>query len=262
MPAPDLLLQLVQRFDDNLASYRSGDYNEAQLRLEFLDPLFEALGWDVYNKQGYAEAYKDVVHEDAIKLGGATKAPDYAFRIGGARKFFVEAKKPSVNLKEGVSPAFQLRRYAWSAKLPLSILTDFEEFAVYDCRTKPDKSDKASTGRVLFLTYRDYPARWDEIAAIFSRQAVLKGSFDRYAESAKGKRGTAEVDDAFLAEIERWRDLLAHNLALRNPQIGQRALNYAVQMTIDRQINALVYELYGLTDEEIKIVEEAAQQGG
>ena len=71
-------------------------------------------------------------------MGGATKAPDYAFRIGGTRKFFVEAKKPSVNLKDDISPAYQLRRYAWSAKLPLSILTDFEEFAVYDCRHKPD----------------------------------------------------------------------------------------------------------------------------
>ncbi len=71
MPVPETILQLVQRFDDNLASYRSGDYNEAQLRLEFLDPFFEALGWDIYNKQGYAEAYKDVIHEDAIKLGGA-----------------------------------------------------------------------------------------------------------------------------------------------------------------------------------------------
>jgi len=81
------------------------------------------------NRGGAPEAYKDVVHEDAIKVGGAHKAPDYGFRIGGQRKFFVEAKKPSVNLMDDPLPAFQLRRYAWSARLPLSILTDFEEFA-------------------------------------------------------------------------------------------------------------------------------------
>ena len=52
-----------------------------------------------------------------------------------------------------MSAAFQLRRYAWSAKLPLSILSDFEELAVYDCRVKPDKSDKPSVGRVLFMAY-------------------------------------------------------------------------------------------------------------
>ena len=143
MTAPASVLELIERFKENRASYKSGSYNETQVRREFIDPLFEALGWDVNNKNGYAEAYKEVVHEDAIKIGGQTKAPDYAFRIGGVRKFFLEAKKPSVNIKDDISPAFQLRRYAWSAKLPLSVLTDFEEFAVYDCRIKPEKGDKA-----------------------------------------------------------------------------------------------------------------------
>lgn len=134
MPVPDEIRQLVERFDQHRDAYLSGQHNETQLRREFLDPLFEALGWDVHNRQGYAEAYKDVIHEDALTVNGGTRAPDYCFRIGGARKFFVEAKKPSVNVREEISPAFQLRRYAWSAKLALSILTDFHEFAVYDCR--------------------------------------------------------------------------------------------------------------------------------
>src|SRR5881396_235976 len=92
---PQLVLELVERFDRNREAYRSGQYNETQLRREFLDPLFKALGWDIDNDQGYAEAYKDVIHEDAIKVAGGHKAPDYCFRIGGTRKFFVEAKKPA-----------------------------------------------------------------------------------------------------------------------------------------------------------------------
>src|SRR4030065_19942 len=190
MTAPKEIVDLVERFERNLDAYRSGRYNETQLRREFIDPFFKALGWDVDNEQGYAEAYKDVIHEDAIRIGGATKAPDYCFRIGGTRKFFLEAKKPSVSIKDDIHPAYQLRRYAWSAKLPLSILTDFEEFAVYDCRNKPDKSDKASTGRVRFLTFDQYAEAWDEMAAIFSKQAVMKGSFDKDAEGARGKDGT------------------------------------------------------------------------
>ncbi|MDA8241842.1 MAG: hypothetical protein M0Z67_15940 [Nitrospiraceae bacterium] len=169
MGLPKEISDLIERFERNRESYLSGQYNETQLRREFLDPFLGALGWDVDNKQGYAEAYKDVIHENALKIGGATKAPDYCFRIGGVKKFFGEVKKPSINLKEDVSPAFQLRRYAWSAKLPLSILTDFEEFVVYDCRIKPSQTDKASTGRVLYLTYKDYQAKWDELASIFSR---------------------------------------------------------------------------------------------
>src|SRR4030066_2310845 len=169
MTAPDSIRELVKRFEENLDSYRSSKYNETQLRREFLDPFLEALGWDLFNKQGYAETYKDVIHEDSLEVEGENKAPDYSFRIGGVRKFFVEAKKPAVNIESNIHPAFQLRRYAWSAKLPLGILTDFEEFAVYDCRTKPDKKDKASIGRILLLTYKDYIDKWDTIAAIFSR---------------------------------------------------------------------------------------------
>ncbi|MBU0717399.1 MAG: N-6 DNA methylase, partial [Planctomycetes bacterium] len=180
------------------------------------------------------------------KVGGGTKAPDYGFRIGGVRKFFVEAKKPSVDIKADAGPAFQLRRYAWSAKLPLSILSDFEELAVYDCRVKPVRSDKASTARVLYFRYEEYPQRWAELASVFSREAILKGSFDKYAESSRRKRGTAEVDDAFLAEIEQWRDMLARNLALRNPDLTQRDLNFAVQRTIDRIVFLRICEDRGI----------------
>jgi len=246
MAAPKEILDLLERFDRNRETYRSGNYNETQLRREFLDPFFKALGWDVENTAGHAEAYKDVIHEDAIKVGGATKAPDYCFRIGGTRKFFVEAKKPSVNIAEGIEPAYQLRRYAWSAKLPLSILTDFEEFAVYDCRIKPDKGDKASTARIMYLTERDYLARWEEIAAVFSKDAVLKGSFDKYADSARLKKGTAGVDAAFLKEIETWREMLARNIALRNPKLSQRELNAAVTLTINRIIFLRICEDRGV----------------
>src|SRR5881394_909983 len=104
MSAPPLIADLVERFDQQSDAYKSGQYNEAQLRQEFIDPMFKALGWDMENVSGYAEAYKDVIHEDAIKIGGATKAPDYCFRIGGTRKFFLEAKKPSVDIKTDADP--------------------------------------------------------------------------------------------------------------------------------------------------------------
>jgi predicted type IV restriction endonuclease len=247
MRPPQTIFDLVERFERNRDAYKSGSYNETQVRREFIDPFFEALGWDVNNVQGYAEAYKDVIHEDAVKVGGVTKAPDYSFRIGGTRKFFVEAKKPSVQIKDDPAPAFQVRRYAWSAKLPLSIVTDFEELAVYDCRVKPDQKDRADKARIAYYTFSQYIDKWDEIAAIFSRDAILKGSFDKYAESHKAKRGTSEVDSAFLEEIESWRDTLAKNIALRN-SFSVRELNEAVQRTIDRIIFLRIAEDRGIEE--------------
>jgi type I restriction-modification system DNA methylase subunit len=244
--ARDEVRKLVERFRDNIDVYKRSTYNETKVRREFIDPFFKVLGWDVGNKEGYAEQYKEVIHEDSIKVGHSTRAPDYGFRIGGQRKFFVEAKKPAVNIKADVGPSYQLRRYAWSAKLPLSILTDFEELSVFDCRVKPKPTDKPDVARIKYITFDEYLDRFDEIYDVFSREAILKGSFDRYAESTKGKRGTAEVDTEFLKEIESWRELLAKNIALRNPDVTIYELNYAVQKIIDRIIFLRICEDRGI----------------
>lgn len=260
MPAPDRILELVELFERNFDAYTASEYKELQVRIEFIDPLFEQLGWDVRNLSGYAEAYKDVVHEPALQVEGLPRAPDYSFRVGGVRKFFVEAKKPAVNIKADPHSAFQLRRYAWSAKLPLSVLTDFQEFALYDTRIKPERGDKAAEARTFYCAYTDYANRWDEIAEILSKEAILKGSFDRYAESTKRKRGTAEVDDAFLQEIERWREDLAKDLAKHNPKLTTRELNAAVQVTIDRIIFLRISEDRGI--ETYERLKEAANGKG
>jgi len=246
MPIPASIAERIETFRRNLDSYLSPDYKETELRREFLDPFFAALGWDVFNHAGHAEAYKDVVHEDSLKIGGDTRAPDYSFRIGGTRKFFVEAKKPSVRIKDDPEPARQLRRYSWSAKLPLGIVTDFHELAIYDTRVRPQEKDKPATARIFYCTFDDYPEKWDEIAGIFAKDSVLKGSFDKYAGTHRGKRGTSAFDDDFLADMERWRELLARNLALRNPDLTQRDLNFAVQRVLDRIIFLRIAEDRGI----------------
>ena len=83
MTVPEGLTELIERFDRNREAYQSGQYNETQVRREFIDPLFTLLGWDIDNKQGYAEAYKDVIHEDAIKVGSATKLTRRTGRLTG-----------------------------------------------------------------------------------------------------------------------------------------------------------------------------------
>jgi len=92
---PFKIKELVETFETHIEAYRSQQYNETQLRREFIDPFFMALGWDVTNTAGYAHAYKDVIHEDAIKIGSATKAPDYCLRKGGYTYFF---SKPQITL--------------------------------------------------------------------------------------------------------------------------------------------------------------------
>ena len=54
MTAPAAVVELVARFESHREAYQADQYHETQLRREFIDPLFEALGWDVHNRQGYA----------------------------------------------------------------------------------------------------------------------------------------------------------------------------------------------------------------
>ncbi len=230
----DMIAQKVKQFRTNRAAYRAPEYKEADARQELIDPLFVALGWDVHNDLHVAPQYREVIPEKSLDVEGQKKAPDYAFRQATTTRFFVEAKKPGVPIKTDAVPAYQLRRYAWSAKLPLSLLTDFEELAVYDCRSRPSDKHKASVGRRNFYTFEEYPDRWREIWDVFSREAVWGGSFDQYIQAGKG-RGTSEVDTEFLREIEGWRETLARNMELRN-QLGIDDLNDAVQRTIDRVI--------------------------
>ena len=237
LSAKEKIESLVTRFEDQYDSYKNSDYNETQTRRDFIDPFFKALGWDMDNEEGYAEAYREVINEDKVRISGATKAPDYSFRlVGGKRLFFVEAKKPSVSVKEDIQPAYQVRRYGWSAKLPISIITDFEEFAIYDCTKKPDPTDKSSVARIKYLTFRDYSKEFDFIWDTFSKEQVLKGSFDKFVQSDTYKKGTATVDKDFLESLNRWRTYLAANISWNNKNLDEYEINFVVQQTIDRLI--------------------------
>lgn len=229
--------ELVERFTEQYESYKQADYNETLTRRDFIDPFFKALGWDIDNQNGYAEAYREVIHEDKVKVGKATKAPDYSFRlVGGKRLFFVEAKKPSVVVKLDIQPAYQVRRYGWSAKLPVSIITDFEEFAIYDCTKKPLPTDKASVARIKYLTFKDYLNEFEFLWDTFSKERVLKGSFDKFVQGNMSKKGTETVDKEFLQSLDTWRTYLATSISWNNKGLDEDEINFVVQQTIDRII--------------------------
>ena len=237
--------ELVEKFENNYKQFHASDYNETLTRQDFINPFFEYLGWDVSNKQGYSQVYREVIHEDKLKIGKETKSPDYSFRIGGNRVFFVEAKKPSLNLKEDSDAAYQIRRYAWSGKLAVSILTDFEEFAIYDCSKKPSPNDKASMSRIEYINYKDYLNRFDFLYDTFAKENVLKGSLEKYNADTKNKKGTESVDIDFLNSLDNLRTKLASSISKLN-SISERDLNFAVQHIIDRIIFLRVAEDRGV----------------
>ena len=89
------LRRLVDTFKYNIETYKSSRYDEENTKIDFIDKFFKILGWDVYNESGYSEDFRDVLREDKVVIEGRPKSPDYAYKHGNERLFFVEAKKPS-----------------------------------------------------------------------------------------------------------------------------------------------------------------------
>ncbi|MDR3131329.1 MAG: N-6 DNA methylase, partial [Treponema sp.] len=251
---PAELQTLVNNFHEQIESYKSPSYNETQLRRDFLDKFIKILGWDADNEKAYHESFREVIHEDRLRIAGQTKAPDYCIQSNGGRLFYIEAKKPSVKLHDDPGPAFQIRRYGWTAKMPVCLLTSFHEFSVYDTGVRPKSTDDAGAARIFYCRYDELdtrsskypgiPSNWDFLRGLFSKDAVYKGSLEKFRTSNK-KKGTQEVDQAFLEEIEHWRELLAANISLRN-ELTERQLNYVIQKTIDRVIFLRICEDRGI----------------
>lgn len=216
MNMPPEVARLIERFADHRAEYESSSYLEARVRVDFINPLFSTLGWDIANTRGRPESDRDVITEGRIQTSEGFKAPDYIFRANGNPSFIVEAKKPSVNLRDDPLPALQLRRYGWNAKIGVGVLTDFQEFAVYDCTVPPTSADKANAALVDYYTFDKFEQSWSEIADRFACESVYAGSLAGYEQSFAATRGSRAVDKIFLAELDEWRKNLANALAASN----------------------------------------------
>ena len=181
MSAPDRVLQLVEKYQSDESKFQQPDYNEAQLRQEFVNPLFAALGWDVGDS-------RQVLHEAGLRSGGSVKHPDYSFLTGSRRVFYVETKKPAIKIASAIEPAEQLRSYGWSGNTAVGILTNFAEFAVYDCRIEPRQGDLPDEARILYLSAAQYADNWKRLQATLSPEAVSQGPAQRPARSHRQGR--------------------------------------------------------------------------
>lgn len=227
---------LVNAFQKEYPIYKTPMYSEAQLRIDFLNPLLKTFGWDVDNENTKSQFLRDVIQEESIDVEEedsiTKKNPDYSLRIQGTRKLFVEAKKVSIDLNKSNRPAFQTRRYGWNGNLGISILTNFELLAVYDCRYKPNAQDPASVARYQSFRYTDFLPNFEELYQLLSFQSVSSGFVDEYF-SLKQKE-TTPFDDYFLNQIENWRQNLANEVISNNEGFNNEDINFLIQRLLNR----------------------------
>ena len=139
------LQNLVNRFHANIEFYKDikNAYNEYSCRIEYIDSLLKLLGWDVTNEKGLAPQYREVIAEN---YSNRTDRPDYTITLRGVPKFFIEAKKPAVDITKDAAPAIQTRKYGWNAKHRLAVLTNFEYLVIYDTCYIAKENDGCEVG--------------------------------------------------------------------------------------------------------------------
>ncbi len=263
--------KLVQAFRENHKALKDQGTAEAVIRQEYIDSLWKLLGWDVNNQAHRSLAEKDVVVEANVGTVEGREVhhrrPDYLFRIDGFPRFIVEAKSCAVDIATDKDAIFQAKTYAWSAQIPFAILTNFEQFRLFDATVKPDY-DAAGVGAVadFDLRFEGYEQQWDVLEQTFGREAVAGGSLEKLLGKIKhvraGRRirgidrmlldlrGSEPVDRAFLAHIEDFRLRLARELYRENktsfPEAntihGAARLAEAAQRLVDRLVFIRVCE--------------------
>jgi len=228
--------ELVENYKADRNAFLKSNYNETQLRNDFIDPFLKCIGWDVDNTKKRPHFLRDVVQEEYIEVEDedTKKNPDYTLRINGTRKLFVEVKKPSVNILKSSKAAFQTRRYGWSANLEISILTNFEHLVIYDCRFKPDVINNEHVARYKVFSYEEYEEAMDEINRMISYDAANSGDLDEMFDV--DKRDGDTFDEYFLQQIERWREKLAVTAIKNNGDLNEEDVNYVIQRLLNRII--------------------------
>jgi hypothetical protein len=251
--------RLVSNFDRNKAFYSSKDFQESQLRVDFVSPLFEALGWDVSNRAGNPPHLREVVVESRVEEKGHRRRADYTFQVSGQPRLVVETKRPSEDL-EDPKHILQLKKYAWNLQVRFAVLTNFLQTKIYAVPAPPvfTQPNEFLLEQVEFLQYLAKP---DLLYGLLSKERVLEGALDKYFETIpKHKRdkayqrslfrlrGSKMVDDHFLDDLMEFRRDLARDIVLRNPKSGlsEPEVNEAVQRVIDRIVFLRIGEDRGI----------------
>lgn len=245
-----MIRQLIEKYQLDRNYYLTNKYNETLLRSDFLDPFFELLGWDIKNNAGKPTNEREVILEEALKASASehSKKPDYTFRLFSERKFFLEAKKPCVSIESNNDTAKQVRRYGFTAKLKISVLSNFEYLIIYDTSVKVEKDDNHTKALVKKYHYTEYESKFEEIKQLLGKESVYSGAFETEWKEIESKINQYSIDNLFLNQINEWRKSLGSEIYKHDPKINEQQLNDIVQSYLNRVLFLRVCEDRNLED--------------
>ena len=234
--AREKVKKLVEEFKE-IPKKILDEKSEDQIRVEFIDPLFEALGWDMR---------KDAERNEQVFRGRA----DYILRFNNNSILVIEAKKTSVKLDEEDSK--QAVEYAHNKHLPFCVLTNFKQTRIYHALSNPRNIEhnlmKDNLG-YLWINFEDYESQFDRLW-LLSKDSFNNGELNKFL-SLKDVRINKPIDKSLLEDLLEIRKILSVDLKNLRNEIPNEIRDEIIQILINRLIFIRSVEDRGLEENDL-----------
>jgi type I restriction-modification system DNA methylase subunit len=212
--------QLIQEYRSFAATLKEDDVKEERVKIGYIAPLIEALGWNLRTDE--------VLPEQRTLLGQA----DFGLRAyGPTPQIYVECKSfreslDNHRIERGRQVTYPEKaiQYAWSMKADWAILTNFKKLRLYYSRVK-----KPSEGLVFELSFEEFASKFDELW-LLSKDSVASGAIETHRKMATRK----PVDEQFLRDLVECRQELVDSIRENNPTLTVDDINEGAQRILDR----------------------------
>ena len=231
------LEKLINKYTKYKKEGRLDLSSEETIRV-WINELLAIFNWDVKDtSQILQEKILSKEEKEKLKKIDSTfTRPDYTFKMGNQKLTFLDAKAVRVNLKKDKKSAFQIKSYGWSISAPCAFITNFEEFAIYDCSYIPTIEQKADYGRV-YLQLDEYIKNFDILEKHLLHENIIKGTLNKLYKGKKKSDKT--IDTIFAEQLSQFRLSLANNILEKNIELidnNLELLSYLTQIIINRII--------------------------
>ncbi len=223
--------ELIKKYEEVLKSGEVKKYTEEETKKDFILPLFEALGWDVFNK-------KEVSAEEHIKSSGRV---DYGFYVNGRTKFYLEAKPLKADLNDE-DFAKQAIRYSWNRGVTWAVLTNFESVKVFNAQA----ISKYLGDKLYFeMPHSEFLERFDQLWQL-SRSEFEHDLINKEAERVGKKLQKISITSLLYEDLNKSREILTKGFTLWNKHLDKDLLDEGVQRLLDRLVFIRVAEDRGI----------------
>jgi len=217
--------ELVEKYA-RISTAERRRYQEADVRSTFIDLLFAALGWSVFDR--------DHVEREPTVLEG--KRPDYIFKVAGVPRFYLEAKP----FREDIYDETETRKAitkAYNKGVSWVGVTNFSRLVLYDAQEELTSSQPR---RVIDLTCDQYCETELEAGLhLLTPVAFESRTLEEYAQRIGARRRSIPIEKRLYQSMRDWRYQLINALdQVKNWQAEEefRAGDEAVQRLLDRLV--------------------------